>query len=135
MYKILPKIFLLVIFQCMFTIQLSAQESPANQILISNVNVFDGKSDNLAMGQDVLVENNLIKQVGRNLKASEGALRIDGGGRTLTPGFIDAHTHIALIAPFDQLENEYTGVYIGAAGGQMAENMLMRGFTTVRDPG
>jgi imidazolonepropionase-like amidohydrolase len=53
----------------------------------------------------------------------------------LTPGFIDAHTHIALIAPFDQLENEYTGVYVGAAGGQMAENMLMRGFTTVRDAG
>ena len=60
---------------------------------------------------------------------------IDGGGRLMTPGFIDAHTHIALIAPFEKLENEYTGIYVGAAGGQMAEIMLMPGFTTVRDAG
>ena len=87
------------------------------------------------MGQDVLVENNLIKKIGKGLKADSKATVIDGGSRVLTPGFIDAHTHIALIAPFDQLENEYSGVYVGAAGGQMAENMLMRGFTTVRDAG
>jgi imidazolonepropionase-like amidohydrolase len=102
---------------------------------IRNVNVFDGISESLAMGQDVLIEGNLIKQIGPALASPEGSTVIDGGGRVLTPGFIDAHTHIALIAPFDQLENEYTGVYVGAAGGQMAENMLMRGFTTVRDAG
>jgi len=106
-----------------------------NEILITNVNIFDGNSDDLAMGQDILVEGNLIKKIGKNLQVGNNATVIDGGGRVLTPGFIDAHTHIALIAPFDQLENEYTGVYVGAAGGQMAENMLMRGFTTVRDAG
>jgi len=42
---------------------------------------------------------------------------------------------MSLIAPFDQLENEYTAVYVGAAAGQMAEDMLMRGFTSVRDAG
>ena len=104
-------------------------------ILIKNVNIFDGKSEELKTGHDVLIEANLIKKIGKGLKADRKAKIIEGGGRTLTPGFIDAHTHIALIAPFDQLENEYTGVYVGAAGGQMAENMLMRGFTTVRDAG
>jgi len=105
------------------------------QVLIKNVNIFDGKNVKLKMGQDVLVEANLINKIGKGLKANSRAKVIDGGGRVLTPGFIDAHTHIALIAPFDKLENEYTGVYVGAAGGQMAENMLMRGFTTVRDAG
>ena len=105
------------------------------QVLIKNVSIFDGKSAKLKRGQDILVEANLIKKIGKGLKADNKATVIDGGGRVLSPGFIDAHTHIALIAPFDQLENEYTGIYVGAAGGQMAENMLMRGFTTVRDAG
>lgn len=105
------------------------------QVLIKSVNIFDGKNENLQMRQDVLVENNLVKKIGKGLTADSKATVIDGGGRVLTPGFVDAHTHIALIAPFDQLENEYSGVYVGAAGGQMAENMLMRGFTTVRDAG
>jgi imidazolonepropionase-like amidohydrolase len=111
------------------------EKDAPKQVLIKNVNIFDGKSEILKKGYDVLVEANLIKKIGKGLMASSKATVIDGGGRVLTPGFIDAHTHIALIAPFDQLENEYTGVYVGAAGGQMAENMLMRGFTTVRDAG
>jgi len=110
-----------------------AQDAP-QQVLFTNVRVFDGVDEKLA-DQDVLIRGNMIAQVGKDLAAPEGAMVIDGGGRVLTPGFIDAHTHLALIAPFDQLENEYTGVYVGAAGGQMAENMLMRGFTTVRDAG
>jgi len=115
--------------------QAQAQEKEAPpQVLIKNVRIFNGVDAEMAEG-NVLVEGNLITKIGKNVKAGNGALVIDGGGRVLTPGFIDAHTHIALIAPFDQLENEYTGVYVGAAGGQMAENMLMRGFTTVRDAG
>ncbi len=83
---------------------------------------------------DMLIENNLVKQIGQ-IDPPDNAQVIDGGGRIVSPGFIDAHTHIALITPLDQLENEYTGVYIGAAGGQLAENMLIRGFTRVRDAG
>ncbi len=110
------------------------QEKPS-QVLITNVRIFNGVDAELADG-NVLVEGNLVKEISKTAQtANPGATIIDGGGRVLTPGFIDAHTHIALIAPFDQLENEYTGVYVGAAGGQMAQNMLMRGFTTVRDAG
>jgi imidazolonepropionase-like amidohydrolase len=113
---------------------LADEEAPA-RILIRNVDIFDGSSAELAKGQNVLVENSLIREISSREIAAPGALVIDGGGRVMTPGFIDAHTHIALIAPFDQLENEYTAIYVGVAGSQMAENMLMRGFTTVRDAG
>ena len=105
-----------------------------SQILLTNVRIFDGVNEVLMAG-DVLVEGNLIRAVGRGVKAGPDAKVIDGGGRGLSPGFVDAHTHMSLIAPFDQLENEYTGIYVGAAAGQMAEDMLMRGFTTVRDAG
>lgn len=110
------------------------QDAPEGQILITNVRIFDGVNDELLQGS-VLVSGDLISSVSAEPISAAGATIIDGGGRVLTPGFIDAHTHISLIAPFDQLENEYTAIYVGAAGGQMAENMLMRGFTSVRDAG
>jgi imidazolonepropionase-like amidohydrolase len=127
---------LLMIFSVVVTPQTQAEENEATQqVLIKNVRIFNGVDAELTEG-NVLVENNLIKEISKDASVSSSeAITIDGSGRVLTPGFIDAHTHIALIAPFDQLENEYTGVYVGAAGGQMAENMLMRGFTTVRDAG
>ena len=81
-----------------------AQDDAPKQILITDVDVFDGASDTLKTNQTVLVEGRLIKAVGEGVTAGGGAEVIDGGGRVLTPGFIDAHTHIALIAPFDQLE-------------------------------
>jgi imidazolonepropionase-like amidohydrolase len=114
--------------------QACAQAAKPSYTLIRNVKIFDGVRDELTPG-DVLIEDNLIKQVGAIEKVPQGTTVIDGGQRVLTPGFIDAHTHIALIAPFNELESEYSGVYVGAAGGQMVENMLMRGFTTVRDAG
>ena len=46
----------------------SADEKPL--VLITNVNVFDGKSDELAMNSNVLIEGNLIKEVGENLTAA-----------------------------------------------------------------
>ena len=46
-------------------------------ILFTNVNVFDGSSDQLR-SQDVLVEGNLIKQVAKNIKTPEDATVIVG---------------------------------------------------------
>ncbi|WP_170287466.1 metal-dependent hydrolase family protein [Halioglobus maricola] len=115
-------------------LQIKAHAEDEQQILISNVRVFDGENTHL-VDADVLVQGNMIVAFGSDLEVDSGAQRIDGGGRVLSPGFVDAHTHMSLIAPFDQLENEYTGIYVGAAAGQVAEEMLMRGFTTVRDAG
>jgi len=40
-----------------------AADIPTEVTLLKNVNVFDGKSDKLLMGYDVLVVKNLIKKV------------------------------------------------------------------------
>lgn len=45
---------------------------------------------------DVLVESGKIKAVGVDLKAPAGAIEIDARGKHLTPGLIDAHSHIAV---------------------------------------
>ncbi len=49
---------------------ISAEQKPPAQVLFTNVNVFDGKNDKLAMDMNVLVEGNLIKRVGKNVWSS-----------------------------------------------------------------
>jgi imidazolonepropionase-like amidohydrolase len=103
-------------------------------VLITDATIFDGKSGQLAEGMSVLVEGNKITQIATSIDAPNGATVIDADGRTLTPGFIDAHTHLQwnvgvqefLSTPMD---------YHAALALVEAENMLMRGFTTMRDVG
>ena len=42
----------------------------------------------------VVVENNRITAVGRNVPIPAGATRVDARGKTIIPGLIDAHAHL-----------------------------------------
>ncbi len=102
--------------------------------LIKNVNVFNGKKDALIQNQDVLVEGNVIKLIDDQIVAPENAKVIDGAGRTMTPGFIDAHTHLQWNLSIPEMI--YSPVdYQAAIALVDAEATLMRGFTTIRDTG
>jgi imidazolonepropionase-like amidohydrolase len=103
--------------------------------LIKNVNVWDGTSDKLKKGFSVLVENNLIKQVGKNISAPDNARIIDGGGKTLIPGLSDAHVHLSATMGGGALRNDTHWMYSAIRTAKAAENFLMLGFTTVRDLG
>ena len=76
-----------------------AQDEALQQTLFTNVNVFDGTNEELAIGQDVLVEGNLIKLIGQDLQGGRDTTVIDGGGRTLMPGLIENHAHLMLMGP------------------------------------
>ncbi len=113
-----------------------AQETAPEQILIRNVAVWDGTSDRSQPVSDVLVEGNLIKLVGRRAAAAAGpdAITMDGGSRILIPGIIEAHTHLALPLPPSRIRNE-DWMYVAALSTKVAEGVLLRGWTTVRDIG
>jgi len=111
-----------------------AQDKPSKQILITNVKVWDGTSEKL-INSDVLVEGNLIKQVRKDISAPGDATIIDGGGKTLIPGLIDAHWHLSIIDAPHKLSNDVDWMWWGAVAGNNAKDVLMRGFTTVRDAG
>ena len=113
----------------------AADEKKPVQVLYKNVNIFNGNDDKLAIGQDVLVEGNLIKKIGKGLKADAGATVINGRGRTLMPGLIEAHAHLSLHGDLFQIRNDLNWMYVGAKSGAEATRMLMRGFTTARDAG
>jgi len=68
---------------------------PSTPTLIRGATVFDGNGAELA-GADVLMQDGRIVSVGAGLSAPEGATIIDGAGRFVTPGIIDAHSHLGV---------------------------------------
>ncbi len=109
------------------------QDAP--QALFTNVHVFDGVNEDRIENANVLVEGNLIKTVSTDPIGAEGATVIDGGGRTLMPGLIDAHWHVMYVGtPLSTLVNGDM-VEVAARAVPKAETTLLRGFTTVRDMG
>jgi imidazolonepropionase-like amidohydrolase len=104
--------------------------------IFRNVRIFDGKTDSLSVASDVLVTGSTIERIGAgSLTVDESTAVIEGAGRTLMPGLIDAHWHAALaVIPVPALMMADIG-YIQIVAAREAGNTLMRGFTTVRDVG
>ena len=115
---------------------LFAQEKEAvSSILISNANVWDGTSEKLQEGVDVLIENNKIKSIGVGITAPAGAKTFDASGKTLIPGLIDMHQHLMLHGGTAAGTNEWDAYAQGAQANLMMNRLLHMGYTTVRDIG
>jgi len=114
---------------------IAQDKKPKPQVLFTNVNVFDGKSDQLAKGMSVLVEGNLIKKIAKGKIKADGAKVIDGGGRTLMPGLIDMHVHLSTFLPLAYARSSLHPYAHGALATLRAKEFLMNGYTTVRDAG
>jgi imidazolonepropionase-like amidohydrolase len=65
------------------------------QVLIRNATVWTMTDEGIVEGADVLLNKGRIAAIGRNLSAGRDALVIDGTGRHVTPGIVDAHSHSA----------------------------------------
>ncbi|WP_077028136.1 metal-dependent hydrolase family protein [Fuerstiella marisgermanici] len=117
--------------QAQTTDSASQKAAPAS-VLINNARIFDGNADSLSAPMSVLIEGDKIKAIGASLDSPENANVIDAGGRVLTPGFIDCHTHIML--QVTQMEGLFSDEFAFAYRSiPTAETMLMNGFTSVRD--
>ena len=113
-------------------------DTTARAVLFENVRIFSGKSTSLSAPSNVLIIGNTIESIStRPLAAPAGMTltRIAGGGRTLMPGLIDAHTHLMLatLPPLVLLTSD--AGFINIAAVKAANDMLLRGFTSVRDLG
>ncbi|EEE46714.1 metal-dependent hydrolase family protein [Roseibium alexandrii] len=104
-------------------------------ILFTNVDVFDGVTLELRQDVNVVVTGNKITQITADDIAVAGGQVIDGDGYTLMPGLMDTHTHMSMVSiPVARLFNDHPG-YAFIRSTVDAEDMLMRGVTTVRDMG
>ena len=104
-------------------------------ILFRNCTVVDATSPEAREGQDVLVENERIREVSDTRMEVHGAWEVDVDGRTLMPGLIDAHAHV-ILGSYDlkQLE-DVSPTLMTAQAAQVMRGMLDRGFTSIRDAG
>ncbi|UWQ40713.1 amidohydrolase family protein [Leisingera aquaemixtae] len=101
-------------------------------VVIRGAQIFNGCDEELSSA-DVLVSGQLIKKIGPDIEAPEGAFEINAEGHTLIPGLIDAHWHgIFAEATIGQLALTGEG-YWNLLAAKAQNNALSRGFTTVRD--
>jgi imidazolonepropionase-like amidohydrolase len=79
---------------------------------------------------------NVITSIGAEPpEAQRAPAVIEGAGRTLMPGLIDAHAHMAFGTVSQQELLTADLAYVGVRGASAAAEMLLRGFTSVRDAG
>lgn len=105
-------------------------------VLFQDVRIFDGKGTSLSPRSHVLVSGNQIERISEQaIEPTEGVTVIDGGGRTLMPGLIDAHWHTTICGISMEAGLLADVGFVHLLAGRMAEATLMRGFTAVRDLG
>jgi len=63
------------------------------QLLIRNATVIDVEAKKLLPAHDVLVQDGRIAAIGKKLKTPPNTQIIDGTGKFLAPGWVDAHVH------------------------------------------
>lgn len=102
--------------------------------------LFDGKSGHLTRRGAVVIEDSRIVASGSEVPIPAGARVIDLGNATLSPGFIDAHTHLT-----GEYDDDWNRAFVNEFRREVAERaiaatvnaraVLEAGFTTVRDVG
>jgi len=137
-YLVLPAL-LLGLFQASMA-QGSPSVPPASgaATLFQNVRVFDGKSGTVSAASNVLVSGQTILRISTAPISIDPRLKatvIEGGGRTLMPGLIDAHWHAFMTSTPQMVLMTADPSYLLLLAARQAEATLMRGFTTVRDLG
>lgn len=108
-----------------------------SQILINDVEIFNGEDEATFKG-NVLIENERIGKISADAIPTDPSARVltlDGKGKFLMPGLIDAHWHAYLCCNtmMDLLSSEPSFTHLAA--GREAGRTLRRGFTTIRDAG
>ncbi|MGA0597992.1 amidohydrolase family protein [Enterovirga sp. CN4-39] len=108
--------------------------SSSAPILFSNAALLDGTADHAVEGH-VLVEGGIIREVSDKPIRSASARVVDLAGRTLMPGLIDCHVHVIASVPNLGQNAMLPDAIVAYRAAKLMREMLMRGFTTVRDVG
>jgi len=113
------------------------QPAVAQVTVVRAGRLIDPDSGTVLSNQVILIKDGKIQAVGRELALPANATVIDLSDKTVLPGLIDCHTHVADGQsdgePFNVLRK--TASQIALESVPNARAMLLSGFTTVRDVG
>nr|WP_319391401.1 amidohydrolase family protein [uncultured Cohaesibacter sp.] len=105
-----------------------------SSLLIRNARIVDGTSPEPSCTVDIAIENGKFVDVATNV-TFDADETLDLKGAIVMPGLIDCHVHvIATTANLGQ-NAELPNAWVALQSARIMKNMLMRGFTTVRDLG
>src|SRR3989449_6562914 len=109
-------------------------------IALKAARLFDGKSSSLLQNGVVIVRGDKIVDAGSTLPLPMGAQVIDLGDATLSPGFMDAHTHLTADYSGNYNERRLQELDLNVSEQAIHATVFARatveaGFTTVRDLG
>ncbi|WMS41396.1 amidohydrolase family protein [Acuticoccus sp. MNP-M23] len=97
--------------------------------------MLDPTKDDILPGYELLVEDNLIREVSDKPISAPNAGVVDCAGGTLMPGLIDCHVHVVLAEVFISRMETMPLTLMSAHAMAAMKGMLDRGFTSVRDTG
>jgi imidazolonepropionase-like amidohydrolase len=98
----------------------------AQELVITNARIIDGNGGVIPDGSVVVADGRIVSVSAGTADPPEGTLLLDAQGRTLMPGFIDAHRHIISGPEGQWLEEQ--------AADRMRE-FLEAGFTALQSAG
>lgn len=102
-----------------------AADKPDGRIALTNVRIvtMEGDDGGVIESGTILINGDRIESVGESVRIPDGVIEVDLSGKTVTPGFIDAHAHgpqgVAGLVPQQNWETVAT---------------LALGVTTIFDP-
>ena len=137
--KFIPRNLLqLIAFGFFFLLSSAQAQNKTNVVIFENVHVFDGTGSNLSGPSTVTIRGNKIEKItaySAGAASDADATVIRGKGQTLMPGLIDAHTHV-MFSTLPQIVILTSDIgFINVAAVKAAQDMLLRGFTSIRDLG
>ncbi len=132
-------------FLCLFVfflvcVSARAADSAGTVIALKAARLFDGKAKALVTNGVVIVQGDKIVDAGSNLTIPQGAQVIDLGDATLSPGFMDAYTHLTADFSGNYNDRRLKEVDLNVSEQAITATTFARvtveaGFTTVRDLG
>lgn len=105
---------------------LTSEVIPTEGFVINNAKILDGMGGVIENGS-IVVQGDRIVSVNNSDSEIAGALTIDAEGRTLMPGFIDAHRHI--------ITGDDPAAWLANQAEADMQAFLEAGFTTVLSAG
>jgi imidazolonepropionase-like amidohydrolase len=102
--------------------------------------VVDPRNGTSKPNQMILVKDKKIQAIGANVAIPPDARVVDLSGEWVSPGLMDAHTHLTLAesggdGPFESFYLSESTAYRALRGLHNGEILVRAGFTTVRDVG
>ena len=95
-----------------------------------NANIVDVLTGEVLSNRSVHVENGTIVEVASTVPS--GVQIIDVAHRYLLPGLISCHTHLSVVFPFSDLDENESPAVTAYRSAQRAHDALMAGMTTLR---